>query len=216
MAPKTGYTADLFVTSTPSLTMTGEASTSPDLTTYTITNAAKRYWDDGASVTYRTSTNGGSTWTGYLATNLVAPGATPLAQCVGGKIIFSAAQPTATIVQVAGFYFPYSQCGQGHSWSLDIDSDVLDSTTFGSSWKQYTDGESGGSIKFERYAMDGYFLAALNAGAKIIVVAYVDASVLTRYDCYAYAKTDSVKADVKGLVEESLSLTATGKVYYTA
>jgi hypothetical protein len=215
MAPKTGYTADLYVTATPSLVMTGEASASPDLTTYTISNAAKRYWDDSAAVTYRTSTNGGTSWTGYLPTNLAAAGATPLAQCVGGKIIFSAAQPAATILQVSGNYFPFSQCGQGHEWSLDVDSDLLDSTMFQSAWKQYTATEHFASIKFARYFLDGYFFQAINSGAKIVVIAYVDATALTRYDFFAFAKTDSIKADVKGLVEESLTLTATGNVYFT-
>jgi len=98
MAVKTGIGAAIYVASLPSVAFTDVAANpDADYKIYTISDAAKRYWDKAVAVVVESSTNVGAatpTWTQETSGFSV--------QHVGGKIIFAAATTTAVTGEAVG------------------------------------------------------------------------------------------------------------------
>lgn len=208
MATKTGYSADLYITSTPSVAFTAEATTATTpLTVYAITNAAKRYWDRGVTVLVEFSTNGGSTWATQAA-------GTYTLNYVGGVVTFPSAQAAGTIIRVSGNYYPYAQLGGGKEWDLTVDGNLVDTTTFGSGgWKSFTPVIKGGTVKMSRWWLDSSMLA--NLANPLVAILYVNQAAGTRYDGFVRLKASSVKTAVAGVVDESLEFALDGAINFT-
>lgn len=208
MAVTVGQKAAIYLASPPAVTFAAEATT-PDAArlTYTITNAAKRYWDKDTAVTVERSTDAGVTWAAVPASQYTL-------QHVGGKVIFGAAQAVGTLIRVSGSYLPVSQLAEAREWSLDTSVDTVETTTLGAAWKTQAAILRSASVKLSRWWVDSWFLDQL--ANRLVVVLYVDSAVGSRYEGYARLKADSVKVAAAGLVEEDLSLELEGDLYYVA
>lgn len=205
MTALAGTAADVYVAALPGVTFTNEATTlAGDNKTFTITNAAKRFWDKDTPVVVELDTGGGF--------NVVTTGFT--VQHVGGKIIFDTSQAGNT-VRVDGKYLAVSQVTQAHKWSLDISAELLSVGAFGDAWDDKIAGLKEASLSIERYAdLDALMFAEIEAGNPVVVVLYTDYANGRRYEGYARIKQVSPSAELSGTVDEALQLEITGELFY--
>lgn len=205
MSALAGTSADVYITSGVSVAISNLVLTdSGDHTNYT-TPALERYLDD--SVVYEVDTSpDGTTWTPAATTAYTI-------QYVGGVVTFTSANAAGTQVRLhTGAYVPVSQCGQAHEWTLDPQVALVDTTSFGQTWKQFTPVMKDATIKISRYWLDSFFLT--NMGDKLVVALYTDQPNNKRFACFAFLKQDSVKNLLAGVMEEDLSFTASGPVFF--
>ncbi|WP_201319140.1 hypothetical protein [Paenibacillus sp. EPM92] len=175
---------------------------------YFVTDRAVCYWDDETPVTVEKSTNGGTNWT-TVTTGFEIEHA-------GGFVAFSADQGTA-IFRVSGKYFTPIQIGGGFSWTLDIEREMHDATTFESGgWREFVSGLGGFTGSFEKYWSNGEIFSELG-NEQLILVLYVDAGPSkNRYEGYGILNTDSIETPVDDLVSEAIDFQGSGKIYYRA
>lgn len=204
-----GYVGAIYITTNASsVAMTNEAMTdSGDHTTYNVTNAAHRYWDDTAVPTVQTSPDG-VTWTTQSATLYTV-------RYVGGKIIWNSPQASGTQVRLStgGKYFAYTTFAQGNSWELDGAADMIDVSVIGGGRvKQYIPGLFGGKFMMKAFWVDNTFTNNMSTGFKLIFSGSPDGT--KRYEAYSYMLGDKISAVVNKAVEESLEFQVVGPWYY--
>ncbi len=198
MAPIAGYKADVYLAAQTSLAFTDEATTNAgDNQTYTITNAAKRFWDAGTAVTVKK--NGGSITTGFTI------------QYCGGKIVFAVANDPGDVIIVTGKYLPVAKVAEGRKWSLDVGRNLVETATFGDEWEESTPVRGKASASIERHWVDEFFLTHL--GELVALVLYADYASAVRWECFAYCEP-SANVPVDGVMGENLKFTVSGEVYY--
>jgi len=103
------------------------------------------------------------------------------------------------------------------TWSADIDADMLDTTKFLDTWKNYLAGLKSGSGKFSgRWDMTDTTgqLALQNAllGGTTVALAFNTGA--NAYSATAFIKAQANKAAVNGLVEVDFTAQFTGAVTY--
>lgn len=199
-----GYLGDLYMAAGAPVAFTHEAMTdSGDHETYSITNDAKRYWDDSAAPTVEISLDSGSTWN-------AAGAGTYAVQYVGGVVTFTTVNASRS-VRVSGNYLAASQVGNAYAWEVTPTRNIMDTTTFGNEWKQKTSGLKDAQAKASAYYLDGTFQNML--GERFILVLYVDVANDIRFEAYALLKTPSIKVSVDGTVDEDLEFEVDGTLY---
>lgn len=178
---------------------TDEAMTnSGDNTVYYITNKAKRYWDKNTAVTVEVD---------------AVPETDVVIDYVGGRITFNTPLAGTEAVTVSGAYWTVSEVAGFYNWSLDLASDMEDSTTFQSNgWREFTPTLKGFTVSAEAYWQNGDFLGRL--AEEVVISLYVNEASDIRYEGYAYITSTSVEAGAEGLVEESVEYTGNGELYY--
>lgn len=208
MTQVAGFNAAIYAAAQNSVAFTNEAMTdSGDHINYTITNTAKRYWDDGVTVTAQESTDSGGTWH-------AAPATFALQYC-GGKLIYTVARNAAYLYRVSGSYLPITQITDSHEWSLQIETALLNATVFGLGWQQLVDGVSKASATLMRFwNTDNYFWNQLTANTKLVVVLYTNFSVGSRYEMFAWVPKTDTKTPQMALVDNTITVEASGPVYY--
>lgn len=176
-------------------------------TKYRISNASKRYWDKATPVVVQQSTDGGATWSTVPATDYTVA-------YVGGEVTFTTARPSGAQIRVSGAYYNVTQVGGFFEWSLDIERQVEDATTFESNgWSEGLPTLLSASGSASRYwATSNEFFSLL--GQEVILVLYVDKTSNKRYEGYFRITTQSVETAVDSLIEESLDFQLTGELYY--
>ncbi|WP_256846912.1 hypothetical protein [Paenibacillus sp. Pae108] len=204
-----GAVGAIYQTSGPSVEFSQkELTNSGDNMRYYITEATSRYWDNSAPVTIEKSTNGGSSWV------IVTTGFT--IEHAGGHVVFDTDQGNA-IFRATGKKFNTVFVGGGFNWSLDIEVETMDSTTFASSgWREFSRSFAGFSGSFEQYWTNGE--ASLQVGqATFIIILYVDSGTSkSRYEGYAIITSDSIETASDSLVQETIDFNGNGKIYYRA
>lgn len=208
MVALAGYKAKIYATTTPSVAFTNEAFTdSGDHKTFTITNAAKRYWDNTAALTIQTTTDG-TTWTTTTAY---------VAQYCGGVIILNVALVGASPgVRASGSYLPYSTVGSATSVEISHMLDILDSTSFDDGgWKTKVASLVGSEYKLSHWYIDTFFTDIITNKTRFVLSAYSGANANQRYDAFGYIKSDSLKFAVKNLNSEDISFETDGQVFAT-
>lgn len=205
MAVIHGSGASVALASGASTTFTNEATTANAARTiYSITDQAKRYWDDTATLTVQKSTDAGATWT-------AATGYT--AQYPGGAITFTSAQAVGTLVRVSGKYLTTTTIGQAYEWSLDLALDTTDTSAFGDTWRAFTPSQRGASASLTAWWLDDAALTLLTNGGRCAVALHTGTG---RYEGFARLTSDAVAAAVGSAVGDDLAFTYDGQVYYTA
>lgn len=208
MTALTGTQADLYMASGTSVTFTSEVMTdSGDHQTYKVAtgNTAHRYWDDQSALTIQTSPDG-TTWT-TVTTNFTV-------RYVGGVVTFTTVDATRQ-VRASGKYLPISQIGQAYDWELSPTVNILDTSTFGNGgWKTKQAGLHDATAKASRYFLDGTFFGLL--GSRFVVIFYPNFSAGTRFEAYAWLKSDPTKVGVDALIDEELDWEIDGSIYYLA
>jgi len=211
--PTAGYNAGLFITSTPSVTMTDEAMTdSGDHTTYNVTNSAHQAWDYSASFTVQTSPDG-STWA-------TASASTYTINYAIGQVVFTSAVSGATpSCRIAsGYYFTIAFLagvtaidGTGTGAALDATSMQNPPST----WKDFISGERSATLKLSTiWVNGGVFLAHMSADDILLLQVYPNQANAQRYQGYGVMTTDSFKSAVSAVNTEEIDFNIKGKLYY--
>lgn len=205
-----GRKAQILIASGSGVTFTNEAFSTSDLTTYTISNSAKRYWDDTASFTVQTSPDG-VTWTTVTVGFSL--------QYVGGKVIFGSAQASGTQVRVSGKYKVYVAVINATAWGYDVEreekeSTVMTTTTTPALWKTWQMGLLGGTFKMSDWLADNTYQSLLSQDISMIASMIFDASTgIPRLECKGYLNKDSMTAALNDLEKEELQFRISGPVY---
>lgn len=166
---------------------------------YTITNTAKRYWDDSAAVTVKKN-------------SVIQTGGFTI-EYAGGVVEFNTPLSGSDVVTVSGKYFTPTQCATFFNWKLDINQDTADVTTFASNgWRELLPVVKGWSVSAEGYWADGSFLSAL--GSRVILVLYVDYASDDRYEGYVIIKKNSIDTPVNSVVKENVDFEGAGQLYF--
>jgi len=205
-----GRKAQILMASGSGVTFTNEAFSTGDLTTYTISNSAKRYWDSKASFTVQTSPDG-TTWTTVTIGFSL--------QFVGGKVIFGSAQPSGTQVRVSGKYRVYAAFVDATAWGCDVERDEKENTTMTTTstptiWRTWQMGLLSGSFKLSNWLADSTYLDLLSQDISLIAALVFDASTtLPRLEAEVLLKKDSMNAALNNLLTEDLEARINGPVY---
>ncbi len=118
-------------------------------------------------------------------------------------------------VRATGKYLPISQIGQAYNWEVSPTANIMDVTTFsGGGWKQKIAGLHDASAKASRYFLDGTFFGLL--GGRFVVIFYVAQAAGTRFEAFAWLKSDPTKVGVDAVVDEELDFDIDGTIYFMA
>ena len=105
------------------------------------------------------------------------------------------------------------------SWSLSLDSDMLETTALGDDWKEYLAGLNGWTASveahFDKADTTGQIAMqnAILAGTSLSVKLYVDDT--NYYSGTVYVSNQSISDAVSDLVTASFSLQGSGELSYT-
>lgn len=207
MSALAGNGAAIYITSGTSVAFSQQACTdSGDATTFYITDRTKQYFDDAATFTVETSTDGGTTW------NAAAAGTYTLEYPVG-KIVFSSAQ-TGAEVRVSGKSFAATKVAAGHEWTITANQTTAETTAFGEQWKSYKAVMRDSTATIQDYYQDDTFLAAMTG--KLILQLYASETGVQYYAGYTHITKDDIKASVDSIIGETVDFQITGPLYYSA
>ncbi len=174
--------------------------------------AVKRIWDRAATWTIQTSTDGGTTW------GAAAAGYTIRYVC--GQVVLVAPLGGTPACRVhVGAYLPINSAANAKEWEVNPQVAKLDSTVFGSRWKSYVMGLVDASIKITQWYADSTWLVVLkqtNGDNLVVTELYTGRNSYERYVAFARLNQDDIKTAVNALIEEPLSFTSDGQVYYFA
>jgi|SRR6266567_1092151 len=203
-----GYNSQVLVASLPSVAFTNEATTSPDRTTYTISNAAHRYFDKSVPVVTQTSPDG-TTWT------TVTVGFTLFR--ANARVVFASQQAVGTQVRFqSGNYFPYSQIAEAASCEFSGKMGTEDTTTFQSAAASngahsFTPTLLTGTLKY------GSFWINIARAQSLVARDYLIVSFQTppgnRYEGFCYAGDCNIKDDVNKVVTQDLQFQLTDEFF---
>ena len=217
MSALTGKAAKVKYTSVAYSTAAGEAftslSASTDRTEFKITDQSKRHWTrDTPPVVLVNSTAHTDVKFNYVQGKLTFTG-TPLTTA-------ESAQVTATVYWVTASYLPWTR-----TWSADIDTDMLETTSFSTSatdaqWRTYTDGLSGASIDLGQLVpvgpgTTGYtpiWFDRLNTDQDVILELHLGSTY--KFEAYARVETDGYQSSIDSLAEETITLRVDSPLYY--
>ena len=123
--------------------------------------------------------------------------------------VYTADIPFLTVTSVAG----------GREWSLNVEADMFEVSTFGSSgWKQFQPNLNGASVSIGRYWNDSDFVDYLTLETLFVIELVPDAglgSTSARYESFARVGAVQTNAAVDAIVGETINLVVDGTVYYT-
>lgn len=208
--PIAGWGGSVIISSTPNVALTNYVLTDAgDHKTFNVPSAdfaTKRYWDNTVTFTVQTSTDGGTTWG--------AAGAYTIRYVTGQIVLGVALTGTPACRIQSGAYLPFSTFSNMKEWEITPQVDLLDSSTFGSQWKQYTPGLLGADIKLTQFYTDLTFANQITSNTAFVVSCLTGRNSTERFEAYARLKSDDIKVAVNALEEESLTYSATGQVYY--
>lgn len=214
MAALSGKVARIKHTSATASSSTNNAATlAPGGLVLTINSTAKRHWNvnnSTALVVYAGST--------------AVPKSNYDVRWPVGQVVFTAARSTAVTYTIDVESYTSSFLRGGRDWSLDVDVDDLDTTTFSTSatnttWRTNKAGLSGASVTIGRLTVDGdtgpLFYDRVAAQQNLIIDLVADNANGHRYLAYGYVTADGYSDAIEGLMEESITITVDGNVYYS-
>jgi hypothetical protein len=214
MATLAGKDAAVFLASGAPVAFTNEATTDAgNHITFTITNAAKRYWQDGAASSYlvEKSVNAGGSWSPVAATLYTL-------QYVGGKVLMLSALNPGDLIRItsqngSSGYLTFASVAQADSWSLDVSADIQDVTVFGNAWhaKAATLRDASGKFHDFNDMTAGLFNLV---GVRCIFLLYVNSGAGTRWEAYGLIKQYSPKASVDAMIEDDVSFELDGALFF--
>lgn len=167
---------------------------------YTISDSTLRYWDKNTPIS--------------VAVNELPVSIGFTIEHCGGVIVFDDPLTVDDIVTVSGEYLNVQQHGGFFNWSADLEQETGDITTFESGgWKENLPTVKGFSASAESYWGDSEFFARL--GQEVIIALYIDTtSSKARYEGYGIISSDGIETAVDDIINESIEIQGTGKLYY--
>jgi len=189
MAELAGYSAAIKISGT-ATSMTAEATTTADDTSYQIANAVKQVLD---RETAPTVFDGG-----------VATAEDYTVNYLNGTITFDTDDDTR-VITVTGKYLPMTTAAYAHSLSISRATDLQDVTAFGATHKKRVAGLKSASGTLNQFDItDTTYIDALTAG-KPIVIEFKAESTLEPERYWALLESDEVAAAVDGMQDETIS-----------
>lgn len=166
---------------------------------YQVTDPDCRYWAPDVPVTVKV--DGGVVTTGFVL------------EGAGGFVVFDEAQDSEAVVTVSGSALTLVQAGGFFSWSVDLDGDDLEATTFESTGcKEFVRGLLGWSGSAEAYWGDRRFFDSL--GEIVVLKLFVDAGASQKcLEGYALINGVGIEANVGEIVQQSIEWTGVGGLY---
>lgn len=171
-------------------------------TRYQVTNTAYRYWDKSQAVTVKV--NGTIVTTGFTL------------EYLSGFVVFDTARASTDTVTVSGTAYAMEQDGGMFDWKLDLDSDMIDVTTFASNgWKEFIASLNGFSGSASAFWTNTDYADFLTNGEEVVLVLYTDDTAnKDRYEGYAVLKQDTVDVQTKAVVKDTINFEGDGTLYY--
>jgi len=211
VAALAGFLGDILITSPPSVNLPNPLvlTNSGDNQTFNNPTASQRYWDNLATFTVQTSTNGGSTWS-------TAAAGTYTIRYVNGQVKLNTVLTGTPACQlIAGKYFPYASIGNTTSWDAQPAVKAVEATTHkgvgGSPFQDWVLTTAGGKVNFKKWWIDNTYFTSLTSRTLLI------ASCLTpqgnRFEAYGRFSDQSISSVKDGLIESSLVFLFTDQVY---
>jgi len=167
---------------------------------YTITDKDKCYWDQ--NTVPAVEKNGVVVTGGYRA------------EYPGGVIVFDEANLETDVITVSGKYITVKQLAGFFNWSLTVNNNTIDITTFESDeWQEFILATKNFTVTAEKFwSSDGNFLDRM--GSEVILVLYTDfGTAKTRFEGYAVISTSAVSVPVDGLVNDQLNFQGKNGIY---
>ena len=203
-----GVVSDVYMAANPSIATTNETANNTDSGAWIVYQASVHWaWDKRVGVTVQTSPNGTSGWA--VATDYVF-------EYAGGVIVFNTPRVSGTnnFVRIAtGNYFNLTELDLSHTWTLSLKATVADTTSFQApgAWAVNTPTIRSGTAKVDTFRSDGRM--ALELGNLVAMQFYIDLATNMRWDILGWVDGIDPKSDIKGVVEEALSVTIEGDCY---
>jgi len=205
MAAIAGYEASLWIVDTDQtpVPLTSEAMSpvDADYKVWRVTARAKRWLNP------------------MVATTVKVNGITVIPAAIihaGGFVRFhtSVADPVAGDVTIDGEYFTaVNKLGGAKQWSLDIQADELDVTSWDSgSWREFMTVIKGATVSLDKWWLDEFFTLYIRDTTMVGLELRTKDD--KRYYCYGNITSDSINAASDGAIEESISVRVTGPVEY--
>lgn len=136
---------------------------------------------------------------------------------VQGVFQYKAGQTVSTGTYQADIrYLTASNVAGGREWQLTVESDMFETSEFGSSgWKTFQPNLNGANITISKYWTDSTFFDNLNTDQKFIAELVVNSANGWKYETFARISSDQISVGVDSLVNETINLVADGEVYFT-
>ena len=206
--PLSGRNADILLTALVPVASTGETlSYSTASREARITTATHRHLDpDSTSIV-------------LYANSTVVPSSGYTIRHVQGVFVLDSTTWSSTDNFTADVeYLPATSVAGGREWQLNIEADMFEISTFGSSgWKEFMPNLNGATVTINRYWTDSAFLDALTNDARFVVelVPNAASSTTSRYEGFARVASDQVGASVDAIVGETINLVVDGQLFFT-
>lgn len=207
-----GKNANIYITATVPTTAAAEAfsAVAGSSVKWQITDAAKRHWTRDPDTATRPRIMIGASTAAVPAYDVnYVQGIVTMASTISGTITGDVEYLTA------------SSIAEGREWSLNIDRDLFEVSTFDSGgWREFQQNVSGAQASVARYYSTnpvgaGDIFDRMNADSDCILEMYPNTTAGDKYEAYAYITSDAISAAVDGIVGESVDFTIDGHVYYT-
>jgi len=133
----------------------------------------------------------------------------------GGFVRFANGVAAGAAVTIDGEYFTaVNKLAGAKQWSLDIQADELDVTSWDSGkWREFMTVIKGATASFDKWWFDQFFLDYIQDTTAVGLELRTKDD--KRYYCYGNITSDSIKAASEGAIEESINVRVTGPVEYT-
>lgn len=133
----------------------------------------------------------------------------------GGFVRFANGVAAGAAVTIDGEYFTaVNKLAGAKQWSLDIQADELDVTSWDSgTWREFMTVIKGATASFDKWWFDQFFLVYIQDTTAVGLELRTKDD--KRYYCYGNITSDSIKAASEGAIEESINVRVTGPVEYT-
>ena len=217
MAALSGKVARIRQTAAGATNSTNEAATlSTDLVTLTIDSTAKRHWDSNSTKprVYTSTSTGTALSTTRFTVNYTQ-----------GKVVFKTAMSSTKTYKVDVDYLVSSYMTGGRNWSLDVETEPLDVTTFSTgasntAWRSHKAGLQKWTARIDRLISTGstgpFGYDRINAGSSnLIVELVVSGTGQEKYEGRCRIRMDGLADDIGGLHTEGLELEGNGPLYYS-
>lgn len=166
---------------------------------YQITDITLRYWPPDEDIVVKR--DGAVVTTGFHL------------ERAGGVVVFNEAQDVDDTITVSGKAVVVEPCGGFFNWSIDMEAETVDITTFESEgWKEFAQTINNWSGSAEAFWGDDNFAAKV--GSIMVVKLFVDSGASQRcFEGFAVITGDSVEVPHDDVVNESIDFQGTGPLY---
>ena len=205
MALIKGRLGAIYIAQYPATSMSNEATTANVAkTVFTIDAAAHRFIDPDTAIVIDYPDN-----------------ATPVTDYASiqkpGGVVTWAVTPGIGDVFISGKYLTIAQVGECQNWSLDIQNDFVDTTSFGDTAREMTPMMRSATAKISGMYVDSALFAELiSTNPRLGFDLFLDATAGSeiRYTGYATLASTNITADVGGIVEQPIDLNIVDGPYY--